>query len=193
MSFNNIIGNEKIKSYLQEFINNKAISHSYLFSGQDGIGKKLFAREFAKMILCLSDNKPCNICSSCIKFDSNNNPDFLQIEPDGNSIKISQIREMQKNVYEKPILSNKKVFIIDESEKMTEEAQNSLLKTLEEPPEYMVIILISSNENKLLNTIKSRCLKINFLNIDNVELKSYIKEKGLDYQLSEDTLNICNR
>ena len=100
---------------------------------------------------------------------------------------------MQKNVYEKPILSNKKVFIIDESEKMTEEAQNSLLKTLEEPPEYMVIILISSNENKLLNTIKSRCLKINFLNIDNVELKSYIKEKGLDYQLSEDTLNICNR
>ena len=165
MSFNNIIGNEKIKSYLQEFINNKAISHSYLFSGQDGIGKKLFAREFAKMILCLSDNKPCNSCSSCIKFDSNNNPDFLQIEPDGNSIKISQIREMQKNVYEKPILSNKKVFIIDESEKMTEEAQNSLLKTLEEPPEYMVIILISSNENKLLNTIKSRCLKINFLNI----------------------------
>ena len=193
MSFNNIIGNEKIKSYLQEFINNKAISHSYLFSGQDGIGKKLFAREFAKMILCLSDNKPCNSCSSCIKFDSNNNPDFLQIEPDRNSIKISQIREMQKNVYEKPILSNKKVFIIDESEKMTEEAQNSLLKTLEEPPEYMVIILISSNENKLLNTIKSRCLKINFLNIDNVELKSYIKEKGLDYQLSEDTLNICNR
>ena len=101
-------------------------------------------------------------CSSCVKFNSSNNPDFVLIEQDGNSIKIAQIREMQENVYTKPIVSRKKVFIINDSDKMTEEAQNSLLKTLEEPPEYIIIILITANENKLLNTIKSRCLKISF-------------------------------
>lgn len=196
MSFENIIGNKKIKSEFIETIKNNTISHSYLFVGQEGIGKKLFAKEFAKMALCLSNansskktvperdakvinNVNINVigndnCSSCIKFDSDNNPDFVLVEPDGNSIKIAQIREMQENVYTKPIVSNKKVFVINDSDKMTEEAQNSLLKTLEEPPEYIIIILITANENKLLNTIKSRCLKISFNNLESNDLISYI-------------------
>ena len=154
MSFENIIGNKKIKSEFIETIKNNTLSHSYLFVGQEGIGKKLFAKELAKMALCLSNangfkktvldqeenvinNDNTNVigndnCSSCVKFDSSNNPDFVLIEPDGNSIKIAQIREMQENVYTKPIVSRKKVFIINDSDKMTEEAQNSLLKTLEE-------------------------------------------------------------
>ena len=116
MSFENIIGNDKIKQELEENIRNNTVSHSYLFIGQDGIGKKLFAKEFAKMELCLDDNNACDKCSSCIKFNSDNNPDFVIIKPDGNSIKISQIRDMQDNVYKKPIVSNKKVFIIDDSD-----------------------------------------------------------------------------
>ena len=164
MNFNEIIGNSKIKQDLQEAIDNNTISHSYMFVGIDGIGKRLIAKEFARKILCLNkQDKNCNTCDSCIKFNSSNNPDYLEIYPDGNSIKIAQVRQMQEKVYQKPIVSNKKVFIIEDSEKMTEEAQNALLKTLEEPPEYMVIILITSNENKLLNTVKSRCIRINFI------------------------------
>ena len=192
MSFEKIIGNDKIKQELQENIKNNTVSHSYLFIGQDGIGKKLFAREFAKMSLCLDENKPCDKCSSCIKFNSENNPDFIIIEPDVNSIKISQIREMQENVYKKPIVSNKKVIIIDNSDKMTEEAQNSLLKTLEEPPEYIMIILISSNENKLLNTIKSRCLKISFNSVPTKDIINYITKEQILSNPSESLLAMCN-
>lgn len=192
MSFEKIIGNDRIKQELQESIENNTVSHSYLFIGPDGIGKKLFAREFAKMELCLDENKSCDKCSSCIKFNSENNPDFIMIEPDGNSIKISQIREMQENVYKKPIVSNKKVFIINDSDKMTEEAQNSLLKTLEEPPEYVIIILISSNENKLLNTIKSRCLKISFNSIPTKEIINYITKEQILSNPSASLLAMCN-
>lgn len=192
MSFEDIVGNNKIKRELQEIVKNNSISHSYLFSGEEGIGKKLFAKEFARMLLCLKNNKACGECSSCVKFDSENNPDFSIIEPDGNSIKIAQIREFQEYVYIKPIVSSKKVFIINDSDKMTEEAQNSLLKTLEEPPEYIIIILVASNENKLLNTIKSRCLKIGFNNIDKKELIQYIVKEQIITNPSDGLLSMCN-
>lgn len=193
MSFENIVGNTKIKQELKNVANSNAVSHSYLFVGEEGIGKKQIAREFAKMILCLSQEKEnCNQCDSCIKFISNNNPDFIEISEDGNSIKIAQIRELQEKIYQKPIVSSKKVVIIDNSEKMTEEAQNSLLKTLEEPPEYIVIILITSNENKLLNTIKSRCLKLSFVNIDGKEMLEYIDKNQEIQKPSQSILELCN-
>ena len=186
---------ELYESFPAEFIDNiknNTLSHSYLFVGQEGIGKKLFAKELAKMALCLNNKTENDNCSSCVKFDSGNNPDFVLIEPDGNSIKIAQIREMQENVYTKPIVSRKKVFIINDSDKMTEEAQNSLLKTLEEPPEYIMIILITANENKLLNTIKSRCLKISFNNLETSDLISYINSvQGMQVP-SENLLKMCN-
>ena len=192
MSFEGIIGNDKIKNELQEVLYTGNISHSYLFIGQEGIGKKKIAEEFAKMILCLSeDKKPCNTCSACIKFNTCNNPDFIEVEPDGNSLKIAQIRSMQEKIYEKPIVSNKKVIIINDSDKMTEEAQNSLLKTLEEPPEYIVIILITANENKLLNTIKSRCLKISFNTIDQKQMLEYITKNQIMSNPSKNILNMC--
>ena len=125
---------------------------------------------------CLNKDKYCNNCKSCIEFDSNNNPDFLYIEPDGNSIKIEQIRDMQKRIQEKPIISEKKVYIIDNADKMTVEAQNSLLKTLEEPPEYATIILIGSNENAFLTTIKSRCMILHFNPIEDEKMLQYLQK-----------------
>lgn len=172
--FENIIGNEPIKKMLEQAITNNKISHSYMFLGISGIGKKIIAREFAIKILEVEDTE--------------NIPDLLYIEPDGNSIKIEQIREMQKKVQEKPIGAKRKVYIIDQADKMTSEAQNCLLKTLEEPPEYVTIILISSNENIILNTIKSRCMSIKFKNITEENLTKFAKEI-LGYQnLTENLL-----
>ncbi len=180
MSFNNIIGNEKVKELLNKSIEQNNILHSYLFLGIEGIGKSLFAKQFAKMILCQNDIKPCNKCKSCIEFENNNNPDFTIINNDEKVIKIDQIREMNKKITEKPITSNKKVYIINNSDTMTKEAQNSLLKTLEEPPEYAVIILIASNENKLLNTIRSRTIKINFNKLKYEELLEYASKNNIE-------------
>ena len=133
MGFDELIGNDEVKQTLINSVTSGNILHSYLFYGIDGIGKKEFAKNFAKMILCnnKSEKIPCNCCDSCIEFDSNNNPDFFFIEPDGNSIKIDQIREMQKKILEKPIECTKKVYIIDKADSMTTEAQNCLLKTLD--------------------------------------------------------------
>ena len=175
--FNNIIGNEKIKKELEESIKNNQVSHSYMFIGEEGIGKKEIAKEFAKNILCLGENKPCNLCKSCVEFNSENHPDFQIIEPEGNTLKIDVIREFQKKVVEKPITSEKKVYIINDSDKMTPEAQNCLLKTLEEPPEFVIIILIGKNENFFLSTIKSRCLIMHFEKLPNNELKELLENR----------------
>lgn len=190
--FNNIIGNEHNKELLKQVINNNNIAHSYMFIGQESTGKLMFAKEFAKAILCSNDIRPCNNCKSCIEFDTLNNPDFKLITLDGNSIKIEQIRDLTKAVYEKPIVSARKVYIIDDSNLMTKEAQNSLLKTLEEPPEYVTIILICSNENLFLPTIKSRCTKILFNKLNNEELKLVLKEKFNYINIPEIVLKISN-
>ena len=174
--FNNIIGNETNKQILKNIVENNNISHSYIFSGISGIGKFMFAKEFAKAILCTAnEDKPCNNCKSCESFDNLNNPDVIIIDEKENSIKTEQIKELTNNVLEKPIQSNRKIYIINNSENMTKEAQNSLLKTLEEPPQYITIILITNNENLLLNTIKSRCIKIPFNKLSDDEIKKYFQ------------------
>ena len=128
MDFKDLIGNNKIKDYLINSASNNQMLHSYMFSGREGIGKKLFAKIFAKMILWLSEDKQCNTCKSCISFEGENHPDFMQINADdGKSIKIEQIRLMQEKVVEKPIKSNKNVYIINDAELLTKEAQNCLL------------------------------------------------------------------
>lgn len=176
--FKEIIGNEENKIILEKIINTKNISHSYMFVGVEGIGKLLFAKEFAN-----------NILNSEISLK--NNPDFALIEPDGNTIKINQIREFTKKVYEKPINSEKKVFIINDSECMTKEAQNALLKTLEEPPQYIVIILIAKNKDLFLPTIKSRCTEILFKKLNNEDVLKILKGK-YNLEVDETVLKIAN-
>ncbi len=190
--FNNILGNEETKKILENTIKTQNISHSYMFIGQNGIGKFMIAKEFAKAILCQGEQKPCNTCESCIKFNGENNPDIQIIdEIEEKSIKTETIKEMVKGVYEKPIEGSRKVYIINDSQKMTKEAQNSLLKTLEEPPEYVVIILITENENLLLNTIKSRCTKIKFNPLKDNEIIKILKEKYDYKEVTENMLEIA--
>lgn len=192
MEFKNIIGNTEVKDYLIKSVKQKNILHSYLFLGTSGVGKKLIAKAFAKKILCLQDSEDDCTCKSCTCFDGFNHPDFYLINEDGEKIKVDEIREITEKVIEKPIVSNKKVYIVNDCDKMTKEAQNCFLKTLEEPPEFATIILISSNENVILNTIKSRCMSIKFKNIDEKELLRYAKEE-LGYEdVSENLLNSFN-
>ncbi len=172
--FETIIGNKPIKDLLERATKKEMTSHSYLFVGIQGIGKKKLAIEFAKKLLCIQKEQE-EKCKSCIEFDSQNHPDFMKIEPEGNRIKIEQIRFLQNKIQEKPIIANKKVYIIDEADKMTTEAQNCLLKTLEEPPEYTTLILIGSHENAFLPTIKSRCLILYFQPIPDEEIKQYLE------------------
>lgn len=189
MDFRNIIGNTNVKEYLNKSIDQNNILHSYLFLGTEGIGKLLIAKEFARKILCLEDTKDetCT-CKSCTCFNSQNHPDFHIINENGENIKIETIRRITEKVIEKPIISNRKVYIINDCDKMTKEAQNCLLKTLEEPPEFIVIILISSNENIILNTIKSRCMTLKFRNIDDKDLSEYAKNNIGYTELSDNLL-----
>ena len=191
MNFENIIGNDVIKITLNNLIKSNNIVHSCMFTGPDGIGKLLFAKDFAEMLLCLNSTKACNECSSCIKFNSNNHPDFMIIDSDdGKSIKIGQIRLLQEKISEKPIISNKKVYVINNSDLMTIEAQNCLLKTLEEPPEYAIIILVLANEAKLLSTIKSRCTKFSFSKLSDEDLANYAQKHNLPF--SSSLLSACD-
>ena len=180
LSFDNIIGNNSVKKLLSHAIDFNNILHSYMFIGPEGIGKSLFAKEFAKIIL----NNPIDIY---------NHPDFMIIEPeDGKSLKIEQIRYLQEKISEKPISSSKKIYIINDSDSMTKEAQNCLLKTLEEPPSYAIMVLIVSNENKMLTTIKSRCTKVSFHSLSIDELKSYFTINNLPIP-SDNIFKVCSR
>ena len=188
MSFEKIIGNDKVKTFLNKQIEEKHILHSYLFVGLNGIGKTLFAKEFARKLLC-TNQEETEDCISCIKWNSGNHPDFYQIEPENKTIKIEQIRKMQEKISEKPITSSRKVYLIIDSDIMTKEAQNCLLKTLEEPPEFVTIILITSNESKLLNTIKSRCMKIYFEKIEEDKIQKYL-ENNMQIEISKELIKL---
>lgn len=165
MYFDNIIGQDFAKKYLTNSIKKNKINHAYMFEGIDGIGKKKFSQELSKILLNTE-----NVDSS---------PDYINIYPDGNSIKIAQIRNLQTDIIIKPH-KNYKIYIINQADSMTIEAQNALLKTLEEPPEYAIIILITSNKEALLDTIKSRCEIIKFLPISILDLNNYLINKGIE-------------
>lgn len=144
------------------------------------------------MILCIGEKKPCNKCKSCLQFEQNNQPDFTLIEPEEGNIKIEKIRQIQEKVLEKPIISSKKVYIIKDADYMTKEAGNCLLKTLEEPPEYVTIILIGANESLFLNTIRSRCMKVLFQKIEDEELRKYLEKNNITKELTKERLNAFN-
>ncbi|MBR3133791.1 MAG: DNA polymerase III subunit delta' [Clostridia bacterium] len=184
-----IIGNKKNRVFLDKVVKSKNIIQAYLFIGKEGIGKKLIAEEFAKKILCFELSGNDN-CKSCIRFESKNHPDFSLLNEESTTIKINDVRELIDRVIEKPILSERKVYIINDADKMTKEAQNCLLKTLEEPQDYAVIILIADNENMILNTIKSRCTRILFDSLTNEKINDLLKQKGYNNSITENMYNL---
>lgn len=178
MDFKDIVGHEKNIKVLKNALKSELVSHSYLFEGEDSIGKKMVALAFAKGILCQEEGeRPCNRCNSCVKFDDFNHPDFFLIEPEKDLIKKDEVEKLIKETLTSPFQSHKKVFLIDESEKMNLTAQNRILKTLEEAPSYINIILVSSNSNKILPTILSRSQRIKFYPVETEKIQRILRDK----------------
>ncbi len=160
MNFNQVIGHENIIEHLKASIIHNRINHAYIFDGIKGIGKETLAKAFAKTLNCESgrDNACCN-CISCKTFDENNNPDIIYVTHQKKDINVSDVREqIVKNITLKPYRNKYKIFIIPDADKMNILAQNAFLKTLEEPPEYGIFLLLCENYNKFLVTILSRCV-----------------------------------
>ncbi len=164
MSFETIEGHERPVTILKRALANNTLAHAYLFSGDEGIGKKLTALALAAAINCPNRGHQggCGACSSCRKTASGGHPDIHVLVPDGEEIKIDQIRQIQDILALKPYEGAKKTLIVDFAERMNPSSSNAFLKTLEEPPGEALIILISSMPQSLLPTIRSRCQEIRF-------------------------------
>jgi len=188
MSFEDVLDQKEAVNILKEELKDDRINHAYLFYGKEGIGKKTLAVEFARALLCNEvKNDSCNICNNCRRVEHGNHPDLKIIEENEktNNLKIDQIREMQKEMAYKPYESEFKIYIIDGAEKMTTQAANSLLKTLEEPPSYAIIILISEELNKLLPTVISRCQNLRFSNISREKMKEFLNKQNIAKEKQE--------
>ncbi len=182
MTFDLVIGHARQIQTLKRAIASKHLAHGYLFEGKSGVGKKQVARALAKTVLCGKGEEACGLCPSCIQFDSENHPDFLQIEPDGASIKDKQMEEFQSFVYIKPFESTTKVIVVDEAHLMTLRAQNRILKVIEEPPGHVLLIFITERMEGLLPTVLSRLQKINFNRLTATQMCSWLEAKGHDKQ-----------
>ena len=181
MLYSQTAGQEKIKTSLIKSINNKQVSHCYLFEGPEGMGKYKLALVFAQSLLCLNFSmEPCNECKSCIKVNSYNHPDLHIINEDGKSIKREDVDELVNSIYKRPYEAKRKVYIIKDAHLMTPQAANTFLKTLEEPPGDTVMILLTINSNLLLPTLVSRCQEVKFRNVSKKTIKSYLKGYDTD-------------
>ncbi|MGH7167050.1 MAG: DNA polymerase III subunit delta' [Nitrospiraceae bacterium] len=172
MPFLDLIGHERPTAILKASILHDRVAHAYLFFGEDGIGKRRAALRFAQALNCETDYGPegpdaCGACRSCRQIEARTHPDFLLIEPDQEQanpqIKIEQIRELEQQLVYHPLVGRRKVCLIDDADRMTPGAANALLKTLEEPPDHSLLLLITSRPSALLATVRSRCQGIRFV------------------------------
>jgi DNA polymerase III subunit delta' len=182
MSFAAIEGHEKPVNMLKRVLANKTLSHAYLFSGEAGIGKKMTALALAAAVNCqkVGEAGGCDVCPSCRKVSAGWHPDIHLLVPDGEEIKIDQVRLVQSDLALKPFEGTKKILIIDGADRMNAASSNAFLKTLEEPPGETLIVLITSLPQSLLPTIRSRCQEIRFQPLSRQTLaKSLMRKRGL--------------
>lgn len=179
LSFQDIIGHEQIKEHLQKAIENKKVSHAYILTGEAGMGRKSLANAFALTLLCeKGGSEPCMECHACKQVLSGNHPDLIYVSHEKpNSIGVDDIREqINDTIMVRPYSSYYKIYIVDEAEKMTQQAQNALLKTIEEPPSYAIILLLTTNQDAFLSTILSRCVQLKLKPLRDFVVKSYLVE-----------------
>ncbi|MDR4506404.1 MAG: DNA polymerase III subunit delta' [Candidatus Scalindua sp.] len=195
MSFNTIVSQDHVINYFKRASEIRHLSHAYIFTGQEGLGKSLFTREFIKALFCKKNkNFHCDVCHNCVRIDEFNHPDIHWEISDKKEkfIKIERIRDLQHKSSLCPVELNYKVFVIKDAEKMNEEAANCLLKTIEEPAPNTLFILITNSLSRLKETIISRCQVIRFKPINTQVIKEYLlKNFNNDTEEIEWAANYC--
>ena len=187
MKFSDILGQEQMKQHMQAAISSGRVSHAYIVSGPKSSGKMLMASVFAQTLLCEAKGKePCGECKSCIQAESRNNPDIIYVSHEKpNVYGVDEIRQQVVNdVQIKPYSGKYKIYIIDEADKMNVQAQNAILKTIEEPPAYVIIMLLTANPGSFLQTILSRCLTLEMKPVRNEDIEIFLRNKYgiVDYE-----------
>ena len=189
--FEEILGNEMVKDHFKRAIENHKISHAYILTGEAGMGRKSIANAFAMTLLCeKGGSEPCMTCHSCKQVMSGNHPDLIYVKHEKpGSIGVDDVREqINDTIMIRPYSSYYKIYIVDEAEKMTVQAQNALLKTIEEPPSYAVIILITTNQEAFLPTILSRCVQMKLKPLKDFTIKNYLTQ---NLHIPEKDADIC--
>lgn len=186
-----IIGEEQIKEHFIQAIEQGKVGHAYIFEGETGSGKKALAYAFAKMLQCEQPGAtPCGCCQPCLQAESGNQPDVITVTHEKpNSFGVDELREqLVQDMDIKPYSSRYKIYIIPDAELMTQQAQNAILKTIEEPPQYGIVMLLTTNSGRFLPTIMSRCVKLTVKPVDNRKVYQYLEDH---YELDEETLRFA--
>lgn len=181
-SFKDVVGHKNIIKYISSAVQADAVSHAYILNGERGSGKRLLANLFAMSLQCQNreaDGEACGKCQSCKQAQNGNQPDIIKVTHEKpNTISVDDIRtQVNNDIVIKPYSSKYKIYIIPEADLMSAQAQNALLKTIEEPPEYAVIMLLTENAEALLPTIRSRCVMMKLRNIKDQLVKKYLMEQ----------------
>ena len=189
--FNEIVGHEQIIEHLKNAITMDKVSHAYIFNGPEYSGKMMLAEAFAMALQCEEHNSEgCMNCRSCKQTADRNQPDIIYVSHEKpNTISVDDIRQQLNNdIVIKPYSSKYKIYIVDEAEKMNPQAQNALLKTIEEPPAYAVIMLLTTNADSFLQTILSRCITLNLKSVKDETIRKYLMSH---YQIPDYQADIC--
>ena len=189
--FGDIIGHEQIITHLRSAIALDMVSHAYILNGPEYSGKMMLAEAFAMALQCEGEGeRPCLECRSCRQAMDHNQPDIIYVSHEKpNTIGVDDIRtQINNDIVIKPYSSRYKVYIVDEAEKMNQQAQNALLKTIEEPPAYAVILLLTTNADSFLPTILSRCITLNLKAVKEDVIRNYLMQ---NYQIPDYQADIC--
>ena len=183
MPFKGIAGHSGPIATIRRILGSGRVAHAYLFSGPEGIGKKMVATAFIEALFC-GKAEGCGECISCRKILSGNHPDIHTLEPDGQFIKVDQVRGLQKDLSYRPYEALRKACIIDGADRFNLSSGNSLLKTLEEPPGNALIILLATNIDTVLPTIRSRCQQLSFSGVPVEEIAGFLENNGVDADIA---------
>lgn len=189
--FSDIVGHRQIIEHLQKAISYGKVSHAYIFNGPEKSGKRMLAEAFAMTLQCeAGGNSPCLRCHSCKQAQSHNHPDIIYLTHEKPAtISVEDVRrQINNDIGIKPYAGPYKIYIVDEAEKMNQQAQNALLKTIEEPPSYGVILLLTTNAGAFLPTILSRCITLNLQVVPDAEIKAHLMK---EYRIPDYQADIC--